>query len=189
VDVTATVTTALERIIEFVPAFDRRDPDPKKNYGIHDVELRMVLKGEKGAVQFVLYTNWQLPHVAREERKRTAASGLDEMGIKVRFEPMPADLGYHSPVPMYEGQEPIGATRVHWEDGEFDGKRMKLPKFEPTDTFDPCPYLDGKPCYYDGSGLNAERIYNVLLAEGSDGVWRELESYYRETFENEAAAE
>lgn len=140
----------LERIVEFTPAFDKRHRDPSKNYGIHGVELRMVLKGEAGAVQFVLYTNWQLPHVTRElDAKR---------GSHTLCHPMPADLGYHSPSPRWDDQ-----------------------------TAQPdCPYLDGKPCYYDGSGLNAERIYGVLLREGSDGVWRELREYYDELFAESA---
>ena len=75
--------------------------------------------------------------------------------IDLFFLPMPADLGYHSYEPRYEWQDPI------------------------TDS---CEYLNGKPCYYDGSGLNAERIYEVLLERGSDGVWQELESFYNEVF-------
>jgi hypothetical protein len=169
-----------ERIVEMQPAFDKRDPDPRKNYGIHGVTLRMILKGAEGAVQFVLYTNWQLPHVMEEQLAR---------GDHLFCEPLPADLGYHSPRPMYEGHEPMGAKRTKFidNDGRFDevyplNTLDKIIESEPTGTFDPCPYLDGKPCYYDGSGLQAERIYNVLLAEGSDGVWRALEEYYRSTF-------
>ena len=104
----------------------------------------MVLKGDKGAVQFVLYTNWQLPHVAEEFSKR----GYNR-------EPMPVDVGYHSLSPLYEGQEICNHT---------------------------CEYLNGKPCYYDGSGLQAERVYEILLKEGSEGVWKELESRYNELF-------
>ena len=55
----------MEKIVKFYPAFDRRK-DPKGNYGIHGVDMRMILKGDKGAVQFVLYTNWHLPHVQEE---------------------------------------------------------------------------------------------------------------------------
>ena len=39
----------VERITKIYPAWDRRDPNPSKNYGIHGAELRMVLKGELGA--------------------------------------------------------------------------------------------------------------------------------------------
>jgi hypothetical protein len=92
----------------------------------------------------VLYTGWHLPHV-RDEFK---ARGWDS-------EPLPADVGYHSPVPMYEDQEPITKE---------------------------CEYLDGKPCYYDGSGLRADEVFDILATEGSDGVWRELEAFYLSTF-------
>lgn len=146
----------MEKLVEFYPAFDKRNPDPSKNYGIHGVDLKMVLKGDKGAVQFVLYTNWQLPHVQRELNRK--AIGEDEVYIEAILNPMPADLGYHGPVPLYEGQNICTKS---------------------------CEYLDGKPCYYGGSGLNAKRIYEVLLNEGSDGVWRELEEYYKELFESE----
>jgi hypothetical protein len=140
-----------ERIVRMSPAFDKRHSDPSKNYGIHGVELRMVLKGPKGATQFVLYTNWQLPHVTQETLDK--AGKRDRISLEALFLPNPADLGYHWKSPRYEGQGPIQQS---------------------------CEYCDGKPCYYDGSGLNAERIYDILLREGSDGVWRELEKFYRE---------
>lgn len=140
-----------EKIITLTPAYDKRHKDPSKNYGIHGVNLLMVLKGEKGAVNFTLYTNWQLPHVTEE----MLHDSRQREGIELFFMPMPVDLGYHSYTPTYEGQEPITNS---------------------------CEYLNGKPCYYDGSGLNAQPIYEVLLNEGSDGVWRELENYYNEMF-------
>ncbi len=149
----------MEKIVEFYPAFDKRDINPSKNYGVCGVRLRMTLKGEKGAVQFVLNTNWHLPHVADETNHRTLMKAnsdkLDEFSLKCAYHPMPVDLGYHSPIPLYEGQSVVSES---------------------------CEYLDGKPCYYDGSTLNAEKIYNVLLHEGSDGVWRELEDFYKKVF-------
>ena len=142
--------TQFERIVEIMPAYDKRDPNPMKNYGIHCVELRMVLRGPKGATQFVLYTGWNLPHVQKELDTRSAYARLHS---RPEY-PMPADLGYHSPTPRWEGQ-----------------------------TASECSLLPGGVCYYGGSGLNAERIYQVLLERGSDGVWSELENYYRELFE------
>jgi hypothetical protein len=148
------------RLVEIIPAYDKRDKDPKKNYGIHGCTLRMVLSGPEGAVQFVLFTNWHLPHVAKENRKYALTHVLrapfeaDSL-LHAVFEPLPADLGYHSLKPMYEDQ--------------MEGQKS-------------CPYLGGKPCYYDGSGLQAERIYETMLEKGSDGVWTELEGYYEATF-------
>ena len=42
-----------EKIVHAEPAFDKRNGDPKKNYGIHGVNLRFVLKSKLGAVQFL----------------------------------------------------------------------------------------------------------------------------------------
>ena len=141
----------MEREIKFLPAYDERN-NPKGNYGIHGVDLRMYLKGELGTVQFVVYTNWHLPHV-QEELLNT--SKCDKLSIKCNFEPMPADVGYHSPKPIYEGQEIMS---------------------------DCCECLGGKPCYYGGSGLYAEKIYKVLVEKGSDEVWKKLEEYYIDIF-------
>lgn len=140
------------REITIEPAFDRRHANPAKNYGIHGCNLRFLLKGPLGAVQFVLYTNWQLPHVTEEQLARSYVD--DDIGLRVTFLPLPADLGYHSPTARYANQ------RVQSDD---------------------CPVIGG-PCYYDGSGLNAEPVYERLLREGSDGVWKALEEYYAETF-------
>ena len=143
-----------ERIIRFRPAYDKRHPtDPRKNYGIHGVELAFYLKRNNRAVQFILYTNWQLPEVMEELKARRYEVIDGDAHWMER--PMPADLGYHSPVPMYDGQ---GLIR------------------------DNCELVGGGPCFCDGSSLNAERIYEVLLREGDDGVWRELEEYYKDTF-------
>lgn len=131
----------MERITKLTPAYDKRHKDPKKNYGIHGVDVRMILKGDLGAVQFVLFTNWYLKHI---DKSRWS----DYMK-----EPLPADLGYHSPKPKYEGH-----TRI-------------------TES---CEYLDGKPCYYDGCGVAAGVIYDILLKEGSDGVWEELEDIMKQ---------
>lgn len=144
-----------ERIVTMRPAFDRRSDDPKKNYGIHGVELRMVLKGPLGATQFLLFTNWQLPHVTEEHMERW---GCDPSMSRSLFLPLPADLGYHWPMPRYEGQSPM-----------------------------PCDLMPSGKCYYDGSSLNADRIYTVLLREGSDGVWKALEEFYRELVTEKAA--
>lgn len=132
----------MEHITQINGAWDKRDKDPSKNYGIHGVEMRFVLKGPEGAVQFLLYTGWHLPEVTREIGQQ---------------KPMPADLGYHSPTPRHEGQEQMN-----------DGKG--------------CEYLDGKPCYYDGSGCNAYGMWEVLLKEGSEGVWKALECVYSDLF-------
>jgi hypothetical protein len=140
----------LERRIDFNPAFDKRNADPSKNYGIHGVEMRWYVIGEKGAVQFVVFTNWMLPHIEQEERTRSWPPSLTR--------PMPADVGFHSRVPMYEGQAAMEAG---------------------------CSLLGGGPCYYDGSAMQAQNLFDKLLVEGGEAVWIELEARWRVQFEPE----
>ena len=135
-----------ERIVEFTAAYDRRNIDPAKNYGVHGVNMRLVLKGPKGAVHFLLFTNWHLPHVA---------AAFEDKPFMLA--PAPADVGYHSPVPLREWQtEPSAST---------------------------CDYLGGVPCYYGGSGLDASDAFAALVERGGDGIWGYLESYYQDIFE------
>lgn len=151
-----TPSVQFERIVEFEPAYDRRD----EGYGIHGVDLRMVLKGEKGAVQFGLSTGWLLPETVGSEAGQWDIhhrydEALYQRGSGKHY-PMPFDLGYHSRVPRYHEQSAI-----------TEG----------------CAYLDGEPCYYDGSSLNAWHPFEALLRGGSEGVWTYLEGYYAEVFE------
>jgi hypothetical protein len=98
------------------------------------------------------------------------------------MKPMPADLGYHSPKPRYAGQRPMAHRYTSFSINKETGK------FIPPVYGDPvvCKYLPGDAvCYYDGSSLNARRIYGVLIAEGEEAVWQELEDYYKQTFEED----
>lgn len=148
------MSTQLERAIVLTPAWDRRDPDPTMNCGVHGVEIQMVLKGPKGAVLFTVFTNWHLPAV-RDELDKMFLANPDLVGLRLRH-PLPADVGYHSPSPMYEGQEPVSND---------------------------CPYVEGGTCYYDGSGLRAKDWFEqILLPKGSDGIWEALETAYEEEF-------
>lgn len=144
----------MERIIRFRPAFDKRNPDPRYDYGVHGVEVMFVLKGPAGATHFILFTNWHLPHVQRElDAKRT-----DHLLCHCQ----PADVGYHSPTPMFEDQRPSSQS---------------------------CEWLDGRPCYSDGSGLYSEKVYERLVREGDAAVWSELEEWYKERLDCDPAVE
>lgn len=66
------------------------------------------------------------------------------------------DLGYHSRRPMYDDQS------IHQES---------------------CDWLDGAPCYYDGSSLNGERFLQDFLTHPGS-IWRVLWKEYEETFEH-----
>lgn len=133
-----------DRLVSIGPAYDRRDPDPTKNYGIGACTLRMLLRGPLGAVHLVVFTAWHLPHVQAE---------LDQRSADLSCHPMASELGYHALKP----------APLQW--------RRR------------CDVLPGGICYGDGSALGGVRVFEVLLQEGDEGVWRELELYYRKVFQ------
>jgi hypothetical protein len=145
----------MERRIEIRPAYDRRHPDPKKSYGIHNAELCFYLIGPEGAIQFIVSTGWHLPHVM-EEMKAKHAHNADTYALLSKG--WGTDIGYHARVPQYENQTPISGN---------------------------CQILGGT-CYYDGSTLNAEPIFNRMVAEGHEAVWEEMEEYYLYRFSEQA---
>lgn len=202
-----------QRIKKIEKAFDRRNPDPSKNYGIHGAEIRFALKGKDGAITWVLFTSRQLPHITKEViqnnrieipeniiptllkysgdfkdgeeinqvieyGKYLQQTGFDKEIVSCIFRPMGADLGYHSPKPMYDGHKPCRVTlkKMKFKDGEIT----------PGTYGDPiiCEYLDNDvPCYYDGSMLAGQKMYNTLLEKGEEEIWKQLEEYYTSTFE------
>jgi len=138
----------MERIIQISPAWDKRDPNPGKNYGIGDCSLFMVLKGDLGAVSFTAFTNWYLPHVFIES--------LDyDRQARKSIRPKGAFLSYHSPLPLND--------------------------YEEDHPFHECEWIGGK-CFGDGSDLQAEPVFDLLVREGSDAVWKYLEQYYVSIF-------
>ena len=144
------------REIRFRPAFDKRTNDPKTNCGIHGADLAFYLHGQKGVIQFVVFTGWHLPHVQAElDAKRP-----DGQFPYLFHKPQPADIGYHSRKPMYEGQKPMGYE---------------------------CEFLGGE-CYYDGSSLQAEEVFNILIKGGDAAVWNEMERRYHGMFTEEVTA-
>ena len=99
-----------EKRIIWSPSFDRRDPDPGKDYGIGAVKLRFILKGPLGATQFVMSTGWLLKSLRDEGRKS---------------EPVAYDIGYHSPVPRYGGHYAMpGICEVLGSECYYDGSTL-----------------------------------------------------------------
>jgi hypothetical protein len=48
-----------------------------------------------------------------------------------------------------------------------------------------CDILGGT-CYYDGSGLAADRLIPAFLERGTDAVWEKLTEWYTDRFGDEA---
>jgi hypothetical protein len=139
------------------PGFDKRDPNPHKDYGVHGCTIRFKLIGEIGAVHFIAYTDWLPLNVQRERMgKEVVGSYPDVCQVVTGVQPMAVDLGYHSAKPLRD-----------WQKDE-----------EARD----CDILPGGKCYGDGTAMGAEPVRDRLLAEGEAGVWKELGRYYFDTF-------
>ncbi|MCY0864876.1 MAG: hypothetical protein OWQ57_07995, partial [Sulfobacillus sp.] len=64
------MTEGLTRRVKFTPGYDRRHPNPSLDGGVHGMEIRFILSGPKGAVTFLLYTDW-LPETTAKEYQQT----------------------------------------------------------------------------------------------------------------------
>lgn len=122
------------------------------------MNLRFNLIGPKGAVQWMAnMTNWTPGNVIHGTVQADQPVSLVPVTAMGRIgDGMATDMGYHSPRPLWDGQEEYG--------------RMD------------CHLLPGGECYYDGSGLNAEPVLEAFLAHGPHAVWAALARYYTETF-------
>ena len=114
-------TGELERFTFFTRAYDKRDPNPLKNYGIGCVRCGMVLKGKEGAVHFVFGTGMYLPETHRQWINKPEFRDHDP----VRY--MGDDVGYHSLIPRFEGQS-INKDKCEWLDNKpcyTDGSALR----------------------------------------------------------------
>lgn len=143
-----------ERIIYFKPASDNRKLEPPYRDGPGGVNMYMIVKGDHGVIEFEVFTKWYLPAVQKELVDMVETIPSSKGDIQCHFLPAPADLCYHAREQQEPGQQ------------IFD-----------TD----CKYIGGA-CYYDGSGLEAEKLFEMLTTQGSDAVWEELEYRYLKQF-------
>jgi hypothetical protein len=125
---------------------------PNNSHGKRGMSIRFLVHGDKGAVQFLLSTGWYPYYSKADKIGYRSIKNSDTSG----YFPAPADLGFHSYKPMYEGQTSMGK----------------------------CSYLNGAECYYDGSGLNANDAYYTLVNGGEEALWKFLEQYYLCVFED-----
>jgi len=156
----------LKREMIITPAYDKRNDDPKKDWGIGSCRIFFAVIGKKGAVTVNFFTNWFLPSTIKEYKeegifRRTLDSDMLREQFKTKID-LEADRpsisagswDYHSKKPTYEGQLPTTG----------------------------CNWLDKSKCYGDGSCMRAERYLIILLEKGSNGIFEQLEIDYKEEF-------
>lgn len=140
----------LEHIIKTIPAFSKRNSDPKKDYGVGSMRVCFIVKGEKGAIQFLLNTGGYLKSVI-DEWIETGKS-FDYCGYLEGW-----DLGYHSPTPQYNGQIKNDNCNIIPGGCYYDG--TSLGASEPLDIF----INEGE----DGLWKFLEKVYKHRFQEES----------------------
>jgi hypothetical protein len=92
------------------------------SHGVHGLTIQFVSTGEKGAVQFALYTGW-LPQY--KSKDGIGYRSIDKWGTLLdMLYPMPADLGCHSRTPMYEDQKTMPCQYLDGADCYYDGSGL-----------------------------------------------------------------
>ena len=132
-----------ERIYRVSLPFDKRHPNPSKNYGIGGLVTTFILKGDLGAVQFVVSWPQYLPHI--EPRPSLSCFGLH--GI-TGF-----DVGYHAPSPQYDGQPSMDCDIMGEGQCYYDGSGLQAGEWveEIFSEKDPEPIIWEKlEAYYRG---------------------------------------
>ncbi len=57
-------------------------------------------------------------------------------------------------------------------------------QFEGQTSRDDCPWLNGKPCFCDGSAMRADEWMDVFVEKGDEAIWSMMEADYKERFEH-----
>jgi hypothetical protein len=96
------MTSQFIRKVTFDPAYDKRHPDPKKNYGVHGVHIRFTIKNtEEGqGLSFSIGTNWHLSHVQEEINSQP----LDSRFPFLFHHPQAFGVDIHQKAPNHESQ-------------------------------------------------------------------------------------
>lgn len=101
---------SLIHFVKFKPGYDcinfecisnskRCYPGSGGSHGKRGLGIEFSVKGEQGAVSFLLYTGW-FPQQIPEKTKGNSVVDWSKSTV------LPVDLGYHSKIPQYNWQKP-----------------------------------------------------------------------------------
>lgn len=109
-----------QRIVLTKPPYDKRDPNPTKNYGIGGLSIYFILKGKKGAVQIFLYIRCYLPSTVKEYKLKNISHDLVGEKLVECY-----DVGYHSPKARWKGQTFITDCDILKKKCYYDGSATR----------------------------------------------------------------
>jgi hypothetical protein len=163
-------------------AFDERNPDPEKDYGIGGLKLCFAVVGARGAVELEVLTKWYLPHIMEERMEKDSSMDL----FMERTQPI-GTIYFHSRKPQHEDSQPVGSMKRQGDESIVVGGRVLwLPKVVPTGTYQRCKFTRGI-CYTDSTSLGANPYITLLVSDGPEELYKALEERYREYFWEDCA--
>ncbi len=142
----------LVRKVSFTPAFDKRHAKPEKNYGIHGVEIRFSLSGKKGAIVWGIYTDWLLKKTLTDK----SWPGFKSKSFHDDGMPMGGRTGMEI---MTHSHEPQFVSH--------------------TKSTDECNFVGKEGCYYNAEFLAGGELFDVLIEQGEEAMWKVLEDRYK----------
>ncbi len=93
----------LEESVQFIPGFACIKKDNSLSHGKHGMEVNWVLRGQAGAINFRMKTDW-IP--SDEEQSKDDPFGLTAPSFPSGIFPMGSDIGIHSVVPLHKVDDP-----------------------------------------------------------------------------------
>jgi hypothetical protein len=118
--------TKFIREIKISPAYDKRDPNPKKNYGIGSCRIFFIVIGPKGAITINFGTNWYLSTTIIEYKTKGINHRI--IDLEKESEPLKAwSWDYHSKTPRYDGQHSL--TNCDFLACYCDGSGLKAERY------------------------------------------------------------
>lgn len=158
----------MRREILFKPAWDRTDPDPKKDYGVSPLTILFHVVGAKGVVEFELSTNWYQEHVMvrrLEALKHDIYRREKDFLLRTWIDPYPMDVCYFA-------FERVCEDDIYFEDGVLNLSEIR-------------PYYYGYLFTDKNNNRATDFAYRKLVDEGDESLWQYLEEYYVEVFGEE----
>lgn len=105
--------TGLRREVRFEAGYDHSDEDKDKprgrRRGCHGLQIRFLLHGDDGTIQFLLYTDWLPSWASADEWHPVKPQPIPALHDKF---PMAADLGHHWDTSTYEGEKSMDECDV-----------------------------------------------------------------------------
>jgi len=157
----------LKREIRITPAFDKRSDEPSKDYGIGSCRIWFIVSGKAGAVVVNFFTNWFLSKTVKEYKEEGIFRNTLDLNSRGRE-------NFKTKINL-ENKTPLRACS--WD---YHSKKKRKYAIKNKD----CEFVGGV-CYCDGSCLRADKYKDLLLSEGSEGVFKQLEEDYKIEFKEE----